>query len=83
VIVIGSRGKVEILPRDLMSHDADIRAMTLFNASKEQLRSIHAALAAGLENGTLRPVVRKEMPLADAATAHVAVLEPGLTAKLF
>ena len=82
VIVIGSRGKIEILPRDLMGRDADIRGMILFNASREELSSIHAALRAGLENGTLRPVVGKEMPLADAQKAHVAVMEPGAYGKI-
>jgi NADPH2:quinone reductase len=82
VIVIGSRGKVEITPRDLMSRDADVRAMTLFNATPAELAGIHAALAAGLENGTLRPVVGRELPLADAAKAHVAVLEPGAYGKI-
>jgi NADPH2:quinone reductase len=52
VIVIGSRGNIEITPRELMKRDADIRAMTLFNASDEELAGIHAALATGLENGT-------------------------------
>ena len=82
VIVIGSRGKIEITPRDLMARDADIRAMMLFNASPEELREIHAALAAGLENDTLRPVVGREFPLGDAAQAHVAVLEPGAMGKI-
>ena len=82
VIVIGSRGNVEITPRELMKRDADIRAMTLFNASASELASIHAALGAGLENGTLRPVVGREMRLADAAKAHVAVLEPGAYGKI-
>jgi NADPH2:quinone reductase len=82
VIVIGSRGTVEITPRDLMSRDADVRAMTLFNATPAELAGIHAALAAGLENGTLRPIVGREMPLADAAKAHIAVLEPGAIGKI-
>jgi NADPH2:quinone reductase len=82
VIVIGSRGNVEITPRELMKRDADIRAMTLFNATDDELGSIHAALAAGLENGTLRPVVGREMKLSDAAKAHVAVLEPGACGKI-
>ena len=82
VIVIGSRGKVEITPRDLMSRDADVRAMTLFNATPAELAGIHAALAAGMENGTLRPIVGREMALADAAKAHVAVLEPGAHGKI-
>lgn len=82
VIVIGSRGNVEITPRELMKRDADIRAMMLFNASDAELAGIHAALGAGLENGTLRPIVGREMPLADAAKAHVAVLEPGAYGKI-
>ena len=82
VIVIGSRGNVEITPRELMKRDADIRAMTLFNATDDEMASIHAALAAGLLNGTLRPVVGREMKLSDAAKAHVAVLEPGAYGKI-
>ena len=82
VIVIGSRGRVEITPRDLMSRDADVRAMTLFNATPAELAVIHDALGKGLEEGTLRPVVGRQMPLADAAKAHVAVLEPGAMGKI-
>lgn len=82
VIVIGSRGKIEITPRDLMGRDADIRAMMLFNASPAELAGIHAALGAGLENGTLRPIVGRQFPLADASKAHVAVLEPGAYGKI-
>jgi NADPH2:quinone reductase len=37
---------------------------------------------AGLENGTLRPVIGKEFPLADVAEAHRAVVEPGATGKI-
>ena len=82
VVVIGSRGKVEITPRDLMSRDAEIRGMILFNASPEELLGIHAAIRAGLENGTLRPVIGKEIPLADAQKAHIAVMEPGAYGKI-
>jgi NADPH2:quinone reductase len=82
VIVIGSRGAVEITPRELMKRDADIRAMTLFNATGEELAGIHTALGASLANGTLRPVVGREMQLGDAAKAHVAVLEPGACGKI-
>ena len=82
VIVIGSRGNVEITPRELMKRDADVRAMMLFNAADEELAAIHGALAAGLEDGTFRPVVGREMHLADAAKAHAAVLEPGAYGKI-
>ncbi len=82
VVVIGNRGKIEIDPRAAMTRDLSILGMTLFNTSDEDRASIHAALVAGLENGTLRPVVGKEMPLADAARAHEAVLQPGALGKI-
>ncbi len=82
IVLIGNRGRVEIDPRKIMGRDASVTGMTLFNAGPEELRSIHAGLYAGLENGTLRPVIGKEMPLADAAKAHVAVMEPGAKGKI-
>lgn len=82
VVVIGSRGKVEINPRDTMSRDASILGMALFNATREQVRSIHCALYAGLESGTLRPIVGKEFPLAQAAEAHAAVIESAAYGKI-
>ncbi len=56
--------------------------MLLFNASEAERASIYAALGAGLENGTLRPVVGKEIPLADAPRAHHDVMEPGAYGKI-
>jgi NADPH2:quinone reductase len=34
-----------------------------------------------MENGTLRPVVGKEMPLAEAPRAHKEIMEPGAYGK--
>jgi NADPH:quinone reductase len=82
VVVIGSRGSVEINPRETMSRDASILGMILLNATREELAGIHAALGAGLENGTLRPVVGRELPLAEAPQAHRAVMEPGAYGKI-
>jgi len=82
VVVIGNRGRVEIDARDTMSRDADIRGMVLPNTPPAEMASIHAALVAGLENGTLRPVVGQELPLAEAPQAHRAVMEPGAFWKI-
>jgi NADPH2:quinone reductase len=82
VVIIGSRGPVEIDPRNTMQRDADIRGMILPNTPPAELASIHAALVAGLENGTLRPVIGKEFPLADAAQAHQAVMVSGALGKI-
>jgi NADPH2:quinone reductase len=82
VVVIGSRGEVTINPRDMMGKDAAIFAMLLWNIPDPAAASAHAALVAGLENGTLRPVVGKEMPLGEAPRAHRAVMEPGAYGKI-
>ena len=82
LVVIGSRGKIEIDPRDTMSRDADIRGMTLMNTSPADVVAIHAAIRAGLENGTLRPIIDHEMPLSEAAKAHVEVLEGNSHGKI-
>ena len=82
VVIIGSRGPVEIDPRNTMQRDADVRGMILPNTPPAELASIHAALVAGLEKGTLHPVIGKEFPLADAAQAHRVVMEPGALGKI-
>jgi NADPH2:quinone reductase len=82
VVVIGSRGTVEIDPRDTMTRDASIVGMSLFNMPDADRFAVHAALVAGLEGGTLRPVVGKELPLASAAESHVAVMAPGAKGKI-
>lgn len=82
VAIIGSRGRVEINPRDAMSRDATILGVMLFNASDADRTVIHAALRAGLENGTLRPIIGQRMPLAEADRAHQAVLSSGAYGKI-
>jgi len=82
VVVVGNRGRTEIDARQAMGRDAAVLGMTLFNATDADLTEIHAGLIAGLENGTLNPVVGREMPLADAARAHEAVMEPGALGKI-
>ena len=82
VIIIGSRGTVEVNPRDAMMREASVIGLMLFAATGREIAGIHAALFAGMENGTLRPVVGQEMPLADAPRAHEAVLAAGAYGKI-
>ena len=82
VIVIGNRGEITINPRDLMLRRASARGFTLWAITPAEEADIHAGLIAGLENGTLRPVVGKELPLAEAARAHKEILEAGATGKI-
>ena len=82
VVVIGNRGAIEINPRAAMQRDLSILGFTLPNATPEELAGIHAALVAGLESGILNPIVGRELPLAEAARAHQAVMEPGAYGKI-
>jgi len=82
VVVVGGRGKVEIDPGDAIKRDATIVAMSIFNASAQELAGIHAAIGPGLENGFIRPVFSMELPLEDAAQAHESVMEPGALGKI-
>ena len=82
IVVIGNRGTTEINARHAMNKDAAILGMALTHASPAQLAGIHAALVEGLANGTLRPVIAQELPLAQAPRAHEAVMEPGHHGKI-
>jgi len=82
VIVIGNRGEVTINARELMTRRASVRAFTLWLITEQEAKEIHAGLAAGLSNGTLLPVIGKEIPLAEAARAHKEILAPGSAGKI-
>jgi len=82
VIVIGSRGDVTITPRDLMLRRSSVRAFALWGIIETEEAQIHAGIIAGLDNGTLRPVVGKELPLAEAVRAHKEIMEPGAFGKI-
>lgn len=82
IVVIGNRGEVTINPRDLMMRRGSVRAFALWTTPPHEIAEIHAALYAGLENGTMRPVVGKKLPLSEAARAHKEILEPGAAGKI-
>lgn len=82
VVVVGSRGPIEIDPRLMMTESSSILGMSLGNATEAETIRLHAALGAGLANGTLAPVIAQEIPLADAPRAHEAVMASGARGKI-
>lgn len=82
VVVVGNRGTVEINPRFLMAKNAAIRGVALVNVTPAESAAIHATLATGLADGSLRPVVGKEFPLAEASRAHEEVMKSGAAGKI-
>ena len=82
IAVIGSRGTVTVDPRFTMMKEATIVGMTVWGATDKEVRAIYAALGAGLANGTLTPVVGRELPLAEAARAHHDIMEKKAYGKI-
>ena len=82
VVVIGSRGPVEINPRDAMMRDADIRGMILGNAPASELADIYRKLGEELAADRIRPVVGREFPLVAAPEAHRAVMAADARGKI-
>ncbi len=82
IVVIGNRGTIEINPRAAMQRDATIMGMMMPNAPERDVASIHAALTAGLANGSLKPAINQELPLKDAPKAHELVMQPGASGKI-
>ena len=65
-----------------MMRELDIRGIALWNADPADVRDIMADIIAGLEDGSLKPVIGREMPLNQAKESHIAVLEPGAYGKI-
>jgi NADPH2:quinone reductase len=82
VVVIGNRGRSEIDARQTMGKELSILGMALWNVPVEERTRIQQELVAALAAGTLRPIVGREFPLADAPRAHTAVLESGARGKI-
>ena len=82
LVVVGNRGRIEIDPRKIMRRDGAVHGLMMIHITPDELREAHAALVAGLRNGTLAPVVGREMKLSEAAQSHAAVLEPGAYGKI-
>lgn len=77
IVVIGSRGRIDIDPRAIMTAGAAVLGVNVFNTPAVEMARVQAGLAVGFANGTLRPVVGRRFPLDEARQAHRAVLERG------
>ena len=74
IVIVGNRGTLDFNPRLIMAKDAVVLGTSILNASTEQIEQCRAAINAGLEIGTLLPVVAREFPLAHAAEAHRLIM---------
>lgn len=82
LVIIGSRGRIEIDPRATMGKETDIRGLALFNATRQELLETHEGLAKAMEKGDLSPAISKEFPLKNAPAAHELVMKDGNGGKI-
>lgn len=73
VVVVGARTPVEITPRLVMRTEAAVLGVALWNITPEQTHQALSAIGAGLENGTLAPLVGHRLPLERVAEAFALV----------
>lgn len=82
IIIGGTDGSVNLDPIPILWKGASIIGLYIRLATPQELQQIHAAIYAGLENGTLRPAVAQEFPLIDAASSHGAVRQTSSSGKI-
>lgn len=82
IVIVGSRGAIEIDPRALMVNDVDVRGMVLPNATAEERAELYAAIGAGLTDRSLQPVVGRRFRLSDAADAHREIMNSSARGKV-
>ena len=75
VVIIGSRGSVEINPRDAMAKEVAILGELMFHTTDEEKETAYRAIEQGLESGSCKPVIAERIPLLDPAKAHHMVME--------
>lgn len=82
IVIIGSRGNIEINPRDFMVTESELSGFTLWKVPEADLATIHDEIVKGLESGAYKPVIDEVIPLAEAQRAHEAILAPGTFGKV-
>lgn len=82
IIIIGSRGSIEIDPRDIMTRDALISGMLIMNLNMSERIEILDAVIKFINSRQLNPIVGRIFPLAEARSAHEAIMMPGAYAKI-
>lgn len=70
LVIVGSRGDIEISPRSIMAKESKVYGVMLWNSTEDELQRTSSAIVKGTESGELVPVIGKEYPLDQASQAH-------------
>lgn len=82
IVVVGNRGSLTFTPRLAMTKDATIYGMSLFNSPQSDRDMIHAAIYAGLSDGSLDPIVSRVFRLDEAPLSHLTVISEKSNGKI-
>lgn len=74
IVIVGSRGRVEIEPRKIMARDVTINAVSPKRAPKTEPAVIFQQILDHMRRGGLAPVIGKTYPLSDAGVCHQEIM---------
>ncbi|XP_061792676.1 quinone oxidoreductase isoform X2 [Nerophis lumbriciformis] len=75
VAVVGSRGPIEVDPRDTIRKESSIIGVSLYFSTAAERQECASLVYAGMEAGWLSPVVGAQYPLDQAAQAHLDIIQ--------
>jgi len=82
LVIIGSRGRIEIDPRKAMSKELNLHGLMLMNAVAEESNEIYGGIEKALIQGKIKPVIASRLPLEEAPKAHRQILESAHLGKI-
>lgn len=75
IVVVGSRGRIDFSPRDLMNGEYTLIGTRITLANLEEKASYAKLIEEGVEGGRIKPRVRAEFALEDSYRAHRMLME--------
>ena len=70
IMIVGSRGAININPRHLMAPEASIQGVALAVTTAEQYQLIGSAIVDGISQGWVNPVINRVYDMKDVKEAH-------------
>jgi NADPH2:quinone reductase len=82
LVIIGSRGPVEVDPRDIMARELNMYGTLVLLATETERAQAFTAIETGLTEGKLNPVIAMELPLGEAPRTHYEIMESAHHGKI-